>query len=130
MARRRTTSRKKKKVKIEPLAVVHIHSTFNNTIVTVANKDGDIICWSSGGKIGYKGTKKSTPYAATLAAQDAGKEAYDLGVRKVEIRVKGVGPGREAAIRGIAATGLEIVKIADVTPIPHNGCRPPKPRRV
>ncbi len=130
MARRRTTSRKKKKVRIEPLAVVHIHSTFNNTIVTVTNKDGDIICWSSGGKIGYKGTKKSTPYAATLAAQDAGKEAYDLGVRKVEIRVKGIGPGREAAIRGIAATGLEIVKIADVTPIPHNGCRPPKPRRV
>ncbi len=130
MARRRTTSRKKKNVKIEPLAVVHIHSTFNNTIVTVTNKDGDIICWSSGGKIGYKGTKKSTPYAATLAAQDAGKEAYDLGVRKVEIRVKGVGPGREAAIRGIASTGLEIVKIADVTPIPHNGCRPPKPRRV
>ncbi|NPA34761.1 MAG: 30S ribosomal protein S11 [Chlorobi bacterium] len=130
MARRRTTSRKKKKVRIEPLAVVHIQSTFNNTIVTFANKDGDIICWSSGGKIGYKGTKKSTPYAATLAAQEAGREAYDLGVRKVEIRVKGVGPGREAAIRGIAATGLEIVKIADVTPIPHNGCRPPKPRRV
>ncbi len=130
MPKRKITVRKKKKVLIEPFAIAHIHTSFNNTIVTITNSKGDVICWSSGGKIGYRGTKKSTPYAATLAAQDAGKEAMQLGVKDIEIRIKGVGPGREAAIRGLASTGLNIVRIVDVTPIPHNGCRPPKPRRV
>lgn len=129
-AKRRRTVKKTKKVKVEPEAIAHVHATFNNTVVTITNKQGDTICWSSGGKVGFKGTRKSTPYAAVQAAQEAGKEAYELGVRAIEIHVKGIGPGREAAIRGLAASGLAITKIKDVTPIPHNGCRPPKPRRV
>ena len=113
-----------------PHAVAHIHASFNNTIVTFSDPSGGSICWSSGGRIGYKGSRKGTPYAAQLAARNAAEQAQDNGVRSVEIMVKGPGPGRESAIRAVAAAGLEIRSIRDVTPIPHNGCRPPKRRRV
>jgi len=107
-----------------------IHATFNNTIVTFVDPSGGTLCWSSGGRIGYKGSRKGTPYAAQLAAKSAAEQAQDQGVRSVEIRVKGPGPGRESAIRAVAASGLDIKSIRDVTPIPHNGCRPRKRRRV
>ncbi|RME21223.1 MAG: 30S ribosomal protein S11, partial [Candidatus Zixiibacteriota bacterium] len=110
--------------------VVHIKATFNNTIITIADTQGRVVSWGSAGTAGFKGSKKSTPFAAQMAASAAAKEAMDLGMRKVEIWVKGPGSGREAAIRSLAAAGLEITLIKDVTPIPHNGCRPPKRRRV
>jgi len=113
-----------------PHAVAHIHATFNNTIVTFSDPAGGTLCWSSGGRIGYKGSRKGTPYAAQLASKNAAEQAQDSGVRSVDILVKGPGPGRESAIRAVAAAGLEIKAIRDVTPIPHNGCRPPKRRRV
>lgn len=121
---------KKKTRKVEANGVVHIKATFNNTIITIADSTGRTISWGSAGKVGFKGSKKSTPFAAQQAASTAAKEAMDLGLRKVEIWVKGPGSGREAAIRSLAAAGLEIGVIKDVTPIPHNGCRPPKRRRV
>ena len=108
----------------------HIHSTFNNTIVTFTDNNGGVISWASSGTVGFKGSKKKTPFAAGSAAEAAGKVAYDAGIRKVEVFVKGPGSGREAAIRSLQAAGLEISSIKDVTPIPHNGCRPPKRRRV
>jgi len=123
-------STKKKGKAIPELAVARINSTFNNTIVTITTKEGDTISWASGGVVGMKGARKSTPYAAQLAAEKAGKVAVDMGVRKVEVYVKGPGEGREPAIRSLQAVGLEILSIKDVTPIPHNGCRPPKNRRV
>jgi small subunit ribosomal protein S11 len=113
-----------------PNAVATIFATFNNTIVTFSDPSGGTLCWSSGGHIGYKGSRKGTPYAAQLAAKHAAEAAQSHGVRSVQIRVKGPGPGRESAIRAIAATGLDVRSIRDVTPIPHNGCRPPKRRRV
>ncbi|MDX2437085.1 MAG: 30S ribosomal protein S11 [Acidobacteriota bacterium] len=116
--------------KIVPHAVAHIHATFNNTIVTFVDPSGGTLCWSSGGQIGYKGSRKGTPYAAQLAAKNAADQAQEHGVRSVDVRVKGPGPGRESAIRAVAASGLDIRSIRDVTPIPHNGCRPPKRRRV
>ena len=119
-------SRKRKTKKNIPAGEVHIHSTFNNTIVTITDKDGNAISWASSGGLGFKGSKKSTPFAAGMAAEAAGKAAYDMGMRKVEVRVKGLGPGRETAIRALATEGLEIQSITDVTPVPHNGCRPPK----
>ena len=109
-----------------PEGIAHIHSTFNNTIVTLSDKEGNAISWASSGAIGYKGSKKSTPFAAGQAAEAAGKAAYDMGMRKVEARVKGMGPGRETAIRSLQTAGLEVTSITDETPIPHNGCRPPK----
>ena len=126
---------KKKKTKkklraVESTGVVHVKATFNNTIVTVADTTGRTISWATAGKVGFKGSKKSTPFAAQMAASSAAKEAIDLGLRKVEVWVKGPGSGREAAIRSLSAAGLEITMIRDVTPIPHNGCRPPKRRRV
>jgi len=121
---------KKKLSRVEANGIVHIKATFNNTIVTVADSNGRTISWGSAGKVGFKGSKKSTPFAAQLAASVAAKEATALGLRRVEVWVKGPGSGREAAIRSLAATGLEITLIKDVTPIPHNGCRPPKRRRV
>ena len=118
--------RKRKVKKNVPEGKAFIHSTFNNTIVTISDKEGNAISWASAGTLGFKGSKKSTPFAAGLAAEAAGKVAYDLGMRKVEVNVKGLGPGRETAIRSLQTAGLEITSITDVTPIPHNGCRPPK----
>ena len=108
----------------------HIHSTFNNTIVTITDNDGGVISWASSGTVGYKGSKKKTPFAAGMSAEAAGKAAYDLGIRKVEVFVKGIGGGRETAVRSLQTAGLEITAINDVTPVPHNGCRPPKRRRI
>ncbi len=119
-------TRKKKVKKNVPEGIAHIHSTFNNTITTLTDKDGNVISWASSGAIGFKGSKKSTPFAAGMAAEAAGKAAYDMGMRKVEVSVKGLGPGRDTAIRSLQTAGLEVTAIADVTPIPHNGCRPPK----
>ena len=121
---------KKKGRKVDAMGVAHIKATFNNTIVAISDKNGNTVSWSSAGRSGFKGSKKSTPFAAQLAAQSSAKEAIEAGVRKVEVWVKGPGSGREAAIRSLQAAGLEIVAIKDVTPIPHNGCRPPKRRRV
>ncbi len=122
-------ARKAKKV-VESEGVVHIMATFNNTIVTVADLNGNVVAWSTAGKSGFKGSKKSTPFAATVAAEQAGREAYNLGVRRVHVRVQGPGAGRESAIQALANAGLVVKSIRDVTPIPHNGCRPPKKRRV
>ena len=127
MARRRT---RRKIKKVDPEGIVHIHSTFNNTIITITDKKGNTITWASAGTIGYKGTKKSTPFAASLATEKAVKDAMNLGLRSAEIWIKGPGSGREAAIRSVQAAGLRVTAIKDVTPIPHNGCRPPKKRRV
>jgi len=121
---------KKKGRKAEAMGVAHIKATFNNTIISISDKNGNVISWSTAGRSGFKGSKKSTPFAAQLAAQTSAKEAIEAGVRRVEVWVKGPGSGREAAIRSLQASGLEIVAIKDVTPIPHNGCRPPKRRRV
>ncbi len=123
--------RKKKKVKKNvPEGIAHIHATFNNTIVTITDRQGNTIAWASGGTEGFKGTRKGTPYAAQLAAQAAAKKAMEHGMKKVWVYIKGPGPGREAALRALQAAGLKITFIRDVTPIPHDGCRPPKRRRV
>ena len=121
---------KKRVVIVEPVGEAHINATFNNIIVTLTNKNGQAISWSSAGKMGFKGSKKNTPYAAGQAAADCGKVAYDLGLRKVEVFVKGPGAGRESAIRTLQTTGIEVTTIQDITPLPHNGCRPSKRRRV
>lgn len=126
---RRQTRRKKEKKNVE-VGVAHIQSTFNNTLITITDKFGNSVSWSSAGSMGFKGSRKSTPFAAQLAADVAAKEAMDCGMRQVECLVKGPGSGREAAIRSLQAAGLEVSMIKDVTPIPHNGCRPPKRRRV
>ena len=118
--------RKRKVKKNVPEGVVHIHATFNNTVVTITEKEGNVITWAAPGAVGFKGSKKSTPYAAGIAAEKAAKEAYDMGMRKVNVVVKGVGPGRDTAVRSLEVAGLEVMSISDVTPIPHNGCRPPK----
>ncbi|MCD6267658.1 MAG: 30S ribosomal protein S11 [Thermotoga sp. 4484_232] len=130
MPRRRGERRKKKKKVAVDYGIVHIKSTFNNTIVTLTDQDGNTITWASGGTVGFEGTRKGTPYAAQLAADKVAREALKLGVKKVDVLVKGPGPGREAAIRTLQATGLEVNQIKDVTPIPFNGCRPKKRRRV
>lgn len=122
--------KKKKDRKVEAYGIAHISSTFNNTIVTITDGAGNVVSWASSGKMGFKGSKKSTPFAAQLAAEDSAKVAVAMGMRKVEVKVKGPGSGREAAIRSLQAAGLDITAIRDVTPIPHNGCRPPKRRRV
>ena len=111
-------------------AIAHIKATFNNTTVTITDANGDVLCWATAGTSGFKGSRKSTPFAAQLAAQDAAKKAMEHGMRSVEVYVKGPGPGRESALRALQATGFNVVMIKDVTPIPHNGCRPPKRRRV
>ena len=128
MVKRTRTKRKEKKN--VPSGVVHIHSTFNNTIVTITDPGGNVVAWSSSGVQGFKGSRKSTPFAAQLAAEDAAKKAMDHGMRNVEVYVKGPGAGRESALRALQAAGFNVVMIKDVTPIPHNGCRPPKRRRV
>jgi small subunit ribosomal protein S11 len=131
MAKDKKAARKpRRERKNVPHAIAHIHASFNNTIVTFTDPTGASLCWSSGGQIGYKGSRKGTPYAAQLAAKAAAEQAQENGVRSVEVRVKGPGPGRESAIRAVAASGLDIRSIRDVTPIPHNGCRPRKRRRV
>jgi len=121
---------KKRIVHVDAVGQAHIHSSFNNIIVTLTNSTGQVVSWSSAGKMGFKGSKKNTPYAAQVAASDCSKVAYDLGMRKVKVYVKGPGNGRESAIRAIHNTGVEVSEIVDVTPLPHNGCRPPKRRRV
>ena len=122
--------RSKKREKVEANGLAHIKSTFNNTVVTLTDVYGNVISWASAGKVGFKGSRKSTPFAAQMSAEAAAKEAMDLGLQRVEVLVKGPGSGREAAVRSLQAAGLEISAIKDVTPIPHNGCRPPKRRRV
>jgi small subunit ribosomal protein S11 len=121
---------KKRVVKVEALGEAHINATFNNIIISLTNMSGQVISWSSAGKMGFRGSKKNTPYAAQLAAQDCAKVAHAAGLRKVKVLVKGPGAGRESAIRTIAGAGIEVSEIMDITPIPHNGCRPPKRRRV
>jgi small subunit ribosomal protein S11 len=129
MAKKTGTSRRKA-VKIEPVGQAHIHASFNNIIVSLTNNQGQVISWASAGKMGFKGSKKNTPYAAQMAAGDCAKAAYEMGLRKVKVFVKGPGAGRESAIRTIHTSGIEVVEIVDVTPLPHNGCRPPNRRRV
>ncbi len=130
MAKKTAKVTKKKNVKVEAVGQAHIHTSFNNIIVCLTNNDGEVISWSSAGKNGFRGSKKNTPYAAQVAAEECAKIAYDLGLRKVKVYVKGPGAGRESAIRTIASVGIEVTEIIDVTPLPHNGCRPPKRRRV
>ena len=127
---KKTGTGKKRVVIVEPNGMAHVHSSFNNIIVTLTNMNGEVISWSSAGKKGFRGSKKNTPYAAQVAAEECGKTAFDLGLRKVKAYVKGPGNGRESAIRAIANTGIQVTEIVDVTPLPHNGCRPPKRRRV
>ncbi|MBS1645953.1 MAG: 30S ribosomal protein S11 [Bacteroidetes bacterium] len=121
---------KKRVVKVEAIGDAHINATFNNIIISLTNTAGQVISWSSAGKMGFRGSKKNTPYAAQMASQDCGKVAYDAGLRKVKVYVKGPGGGRESAIRSLGTVGIEVMEIVDITPIPHNGCRPPKRRRV
>jgi small subunit ribosomal protein S11 len=121
---------KKRIVKVDAYGDAHVNATFNNVIISLTNKQGQVISWSSAGKMGFKGSKKNTPYAAQMAAQDAAKVALDAGLKRVDVYVKGPGSGREGAIRALAQSGIEITMIKDITPLPHNGCRPPKQRRV
>jgi small subunit ribosomal protein S11 len=121
---------KKRVVKVEANGEAHINATFNNLIISLTNMNGQVISWASAGKMGFKGSKKNTPYAAQLAASDCAKVAFDLGLRKVKVYVKGPGAGRESAIRTLNGAGIEVSEIVDITPMPHNGCRPPKKRRI
>ena len=127
---KKTAATKKRVVEIDGTGQAHVYSSFNNIIVTITNAEGQVISWSSAGKMGFRGSKKNTPYAAQMAAQDCAKVAFDLGLRKVKAYVKGPGNGRESAIRTVHGAGIEVTEIIDVTPLPHNGCRPPKRRRV
>jgi small subunit ribosomal protein S11 len=127
---KKTVAAKKRVVKVDASGQLHVHSSFNNIIISLTNENGEVISWSSAGKMGFRGSKKNTPYAAQMAAQDCAKIAFDLGLRKVKAYVKGPGNGRESAIRTVNGIGIEISEIVDVTPLPHNGCRPPKRRRV
>ena len=126
----KSNQKKKKNVKVDALGEAHIQATFNNIIISLTNNAGQVISWSSAGKMGFRGSKKNTPYAAQVASEDAAKEAHDFGLRKVKVYVKGPGQGRESAIRSLHNSGIEVTEIIDVTPLPHNGCRPPKRRRV
>jgi len=123
-------SARKRVVKVDPIGRAYVNASFNNLIVTLTNNTGQVIAWSSAGKMGFRGSKKNTPYAAQMAAQDAAKKAFDAGLRKVKVYIKGPGAGRESAIRSIHTSGIEVSEIMDITPLPHNGCRPPKRRRV
>ena len=127
---KKTAASKKRNVRVDALGQLHVHSSFNNIIVSLANSEGQVISWSSAGKMGFRGSKKNTPYAAQMAAETATKAALVHGLKSVDVMVKGPGSGREAAIRALQACGLEVTSIKDVTPVPHNGCRPPKRRRV
>lgn len=130
MAEGKRKKTRRKRTRVEPNGRAFIQATFNNTIITLTDSTGGVVSWSSAGRQGFKGSKKSTPFAAQQAASNAAREAMDLGLRKVDVQVKGPGSGREAAIRSLSAAGLEVTSIKDVTPLPHNGCRPPKRRRV
>lgn len=130
MAKANPKKVKKRKVKVDSEGLAYIQATFNNIIISITNRNGDVISWASAGKAGFKGSKKNTPYAAQVAASEAARSAHDAGLRQVEVYVKGPGSGREAAIRAIDSTGVRVTRIKDVTPVPHNGCRPPKRRRV
>jgi small subunit ribosomal protein S11 len=127
---KKTGSSRKRTVVVEANGMAHIHSSFNNIIITLTNMNGEVISWSSAGKKGFRGSKKNTPYAAQIASEECAKTAYDLGLRKVKVYVKGPGNGRESAIRAMATIGIQVTEIVDVTPLPHNGCRPAKRRRV
>lgn len=127
---KKTGTLKKKVVKVESVGQAHVHSSFNNIIISLTNSTGQVISWASAGKMGFKGSKKNTPYAAQMASEECTKVAYELGLRKVKVYVKGPGSGRESAIRAISNNGVEVTEIIDVTPMPHNGCRPPSRRRV
>ena len=127
---KKAVAAKKRVVKVDGIGQLHVHSSFNNIIVSIANSEGQVISWSSAGKMGFRGSKKNTPYASQMAAEDCSKVAFDYGLRKVKVFVKGPGAGRESAIRAINTSGIEVLEITDVTPLPHNGCRPPKRRRV
>ena len=129
MAKTKATS-KKRNVRVDAIGQLHVHSSFNNIIVSLANSEGQVISWSSAGKMGFRGSKKNTPYAAQMAGEDCAKIAFELGLRKVKAYVKGPGDGRESAIRAVNAAGIQVTEIIDVTPLPHNGCRPPKRRKV
>jgi small subunit ribosomal protein S11 len=126
----KTSTKKKRNVKVDAVGEAHIQATFNNIIISLTNASGQVISWSSAGKQGFRGSKKNTPYAAQISAEDCSKVAYEAGLRKVKVFVKGPGSGRESAIRSIHNSGIEVTEIVDVTPVPHNGCRPPKRRRV
>jgi len=128
MAKVRTGKKKVKKTVID--GVVHIHASFNNTIITISDRQGNTLCWATAGGSGFRGSRKSTPFAAQVAAQSAGEKAQEYGVKNLEVNIKGPGPGRESAVRALNAQGFKITNITDVTPVPHNGCRPPKRRRV
>jgi len=131
MAQKRLRTRRRKKITRQvPLAIAHIQATFNNTIITITDPEGNVLAWSSGGVVGFKGTRKSTPFAAQLAANDVAKKAMEYGVKNIIVHVKGPGAGRETAIRALQTAGLNVKAIKDVTPLPNNGCRPPKKRRV
>ncbi|MCW5947424.1 MAG: 30S ribosomal protein S11 [Fimbriimonadales bacterium] len=130
MARKQTGKQKQKQARQVLHGVAHIKSTFNNTIVTITDKQGNVLCWSSAGRVNFKGSRKGTPFAAQVAAEDCAKRSQDYGVKRLDIWVQGPGGGRETAIRALQASGLDVVSIRDVTPLPHNGCRPPKKRRV
>lgn len=127
---KRKDKAKKRVVQVESIGQAHIQATFNNIVISMTNSTGQVITWASAGKMGFKGSKKNTPYAAQMAAQDCATKAFELGLRKVEVFVKGPGAGRESAIRTIQNSGIEVTTIKDITPLPHNGCRPPKKRRV
>ncbi|MEX2525333.1 MAG: 30S ribosomal protein S11 [Gammaproteobacteria bacterium] len=128
MAKARTTKKKVKKTVLD--GVAHIHASFNNTIITITDRQGNVLCWATAGGSGFRGSRKSTPFAAQVAAQNAGEAAQEYGLKNLEVNIKGPGPGRESAVRALNAVGYKITNITDVTPIPHNGCRPPKRRRV
>jgi len=130
MAKTTKTQSKKRVVKVDPIGKAFVTASFNNIIISLTNNAGQVVSWASAGKMGFKGSKKNTPYAAQMAATDCAKSAYDLGMRKVKVFVKGPGSGRESAIRTLHTAGIEVMEIMDVTPLPHNGCRPPKRRRV
>ncbi|WP_289644365.1 30S ribosomal protein S11 [Maribacter aestuarii] len=130
MAKANTKVTKKRKVVVDSVGEAHVTASFNNIIISLTNKKGDVISWSSAGKLGFRGSKKNTPYAAQVAAEDCAKVAHEAGLRKVKVYVKGPGNGRESAIRALHNSGIEVTEIIDVTPMPHNGCRPPKRRRV
>jgi len=130
MAQKRKDKAKKRVVAVDAIGQAHIKASLNNIIISITDLNGNVISWASAGKMGFRGSKKNTPYAAQVAASDCAKKAYDMGLRKVEVFVKGTGSGREAAIRAVAGIGIDVTVIKDITPLPHNGCRPPKRRRV